>query len=320
MRFIAAGLVLTLSLAFWAHGEVVDQILATVDTEAILQSEVMAEIAPELRRLQGQAQDEASFQQAADDLVRATLEQAIENKILLREALLLGLEIDEDVVDEQIKEIKDRYDSPVEFTEELNSVGETLGDFRIRIRKQLLARSMAMRKHREFKDQAVISESDVAQYYQDNKDEFESPERVRVRQIFLAAGKEESERAVAKARMEELVKELDAGAEFNDLAKAHSQAPGAEDGGIIGWIVKGDLVPVLEEAAFGLETEGVSGILESEGGFHILKVDEKKEAGLATLDEKRSEIEPELRNQAAAERYQEWMARLKKRSRVRVLY
>jgi len=303
-----------------SQGELVDQILATVDTEAILQSEIMMEIAPRLAELQSTAADAASFQKAADALMGEALEQAIDAKLLLREALRAGIEIEEKRIDEQLAEFKKLYDSPEQFTKELEAAGETLGDLRVRIRKQSMARAMAVRKQGEFEKQVVVSESDLAQYFEDHKDEFARPERVRVSQIFLPATGGADERAVVKARMDEILSELKQGGDFAAVAKAYSKGPEAQQGGAIGWVARGDLVQSLEEAAFGVPAAGISDVLESPGGYHILRVDERQEAGQATLEDVRKDIEPRLRAESAAQQYRNWIQELRNKSRVRVFY
>ncbi len=303
-----------------SQAELVDQVLATVDTEAILQSELMLEIAPRLAELQSTAADAASFQKAADALMGEALEQAIDAKLLLREALRAGIEIEEKRIDEQLAEFKKLYDSPEQFTKELEAAGETLGDLRVRIRKQTMARAMAVRKQSEFEKQVVVSESDLAQYFEDHKDEFARPERVRVSQIFLPATGGADERAVAKARMEEILSELKQGGDFAAVAKAYSKGPEAQQGGAIGWVARGDLVQSLEEAAFTLPAAGLSNVLESPGGYHILRVDERQDAGQATLEDVRKDIEPRLRAEAAAQQYKNWIQELRNKSRVRVFY
>ena len=115
--------------------------------------------------------------------------------------------------------------------------------------------------------------------------------------------------------MEEILEQLNAGGDFNELAAEYSQAPGAEDGGIIGWVTPDDLVGELNDAAFPLDPGGV---LETDGGFHILQVDERQAAGSSTLEEMRPRIEPELRRMRAMERYNRWLSELRKRSRVQV--
>jgi parvulin-like peptidyl-prolyl isomerase len=301
-----------------ALAEVVDQVVATVDTEAILLSEIMSEIAPELPEIRANASNERAFGEAVEAKVRATLEQAIESRILLREAQLAGLFIEDERIEEEIERIKKLYPSNQEFLKELEEAGETISDLRVQLRKKALAGSMALRKRTGLEDGIVVSESEVAQYYEDNREEFERPERVRCRQVFLAAEKDSPQRSAVRARMELIAEESASGADFAQLAATHSEAVGAEDGGIIGWVARGDLVKSLEDAAFSLNEGEAGGIVETDYGFHILKIEKKEGAGLASLAEVRKDIEPKLRSKAAEVLYKKWMTELRKRSRVQV--
>ncbi len=300
------------------QADIVDQVVANVDTEVILLSDIMAELGPQIADIRRDAPNEEAFNEALQEKIRATLDQAIENRILLREAQLAGLSVDDDTVEKRLEEYRKLYDTNEAFLRELESAGETMSDLRTRLRKQMLSRTMAIRKMREFEDGVVVSESEVAQYYEDHKDDFRHPERVQVSQIFIASPAGSADRAVAKARLEQLRDEAVSGTEFEELAIEYSEAPGAEDGGIIGWVQRGDLVKPLEDAAFGLESGQLSEVIETDSGFHLLTIGKKEAAGLATLDEARKEIGPLIRSQIAAERYQKWIDELKKRSRVRV--
>jgi peptidyl-prolyl cis-trans isomerase SurA len=297
--------------------ELVDAVAATVGNEVILYSEIIAQIQSSLDDLRRTAPSREAFESQADALVLQTLEEAIESKILLREALLLGIQVTNEEVDASIEQFRRELGSNEAFMKALQDAGETLSDFRERQRKRLLAGRMYYGKLRDLEKQVIVTEADVAQYYEERRGEFERPEEVRVRQIFLVARSEE-DRAKAKARLELLREEIAAGADFAELAKAHSQAPGAEEGGIIGWLRRGDLVPELESAAFGLQKGEVSGVVETANGAHLLKVDERRDAGLRTLEQVRVDIEPLLRSQRAQERYDRWMEELRKRSRVRI--
>jgi len=309
---IAAGFV-----CLTAGAETVDAIVATVGTEAILQSELMQEIAPALNELRRTAKSQEEFDNQAEAQLRSALDQAIESKLLLREALLAGLDIRDEAVEERINEIKKRFASNEEFQRELEAAGETMSDFRARVRKQIMAISMGMRKRRELEKSVEVSEADVAKYYDENRGKFEHSERIRARRIFLEAANDAGARAQAKARMEEIKKQLDAGADFAELAKSFSTGPDAAAGGLVGWVARGDLVKNLEDAAFALPEGGVTDILETEFGLVILKVEKKEAAGTATLDEVRTEIEPPIRAKYAAEKYAKWMEELRKRGRVR---
>jgi parvulin-like peptidyl-prolyl isomerase len=158
----------------------------------------------------------------------------------------------------------------------------------------------------------------MVQYYKENEKKFAHPERVSLRRIFLAAGTDPQERAQAKARLEEVRKQLDAGADFAELAKTYSAGPEASQGGLMGWVTKDGLVQHLSDAAFSLPEGDVSNPLETEGGVVLLKVDKKEPAGTISLDEARKQIEPELRDKFAEEKYKKWIGELRKRSRVRI--
>ena len=318
MKKIAVFAVMAFGVSFGAYAELVDGIVATVGTEVILQSEIMQEIAPTLQDLRKSTKDEATFNAQADEAVRQALDQAIEHKILLREAMLAGLEITDDQVEERITEIKKRFSSADEFNKELEKAGETISDFRGRVKKQIMAISMGLRKRKEFEKAAEVTEDAVNTYYQENQSKFAHSERVQVRRIFLEASADKKVRAQVKQRIGGLKKQLDDGADFAELAKANSSGPDAAQGGLLGWISRGDLVKNLEDAAFALPEGGVSDVIETDFGFTILKVEKKESAGTPALDDVRTKIEPELRAKYADEAYQKWMNELRKRSRVRI--
>jgi peptidyl-prolyl cis-trans isomerase D len=99
-----------------------------------------------------------------------------------------------------------------------------------------------------------------------------------------------------------LLKQLKAGAKFEDLAKKYSEDPGsAKEGGSLGWIGKGRTVPEFEKAAFSLPKGQLSDLVKSNYGFHIIRVDDRQDAHMKSLDEVKDEIEPVLRQQKAQE-------------------
>lgn len=313
----ALGFALFGVLAWTAHAEIVDRIAATVDTEVILYSDVMLEVTGPIQEARRRAASEDEFQAEAARIVRDALDQAVESRILYRQALLAGVVPDEKAVDRQIDELRSMYESSQAFENELKNAGITMKEFRERIKKQRMAASLANFKLQEFEKQVVVSEAEVAEYYQRNTAQYNHPERVYVRQIFLVAPEDSPERAKARAQMEVVVDELRNGASFAELAKAHSQAPGAEQGGLVGWQRRGDLIEPLNSAVFSLEVGEVSEILESTSGIHVLQVERREQAGTRTLNEVRAEIEPLLRAERAQERLKTWMNELRKRSRVR---
>lgn len=298
-----------------AYAATVDETLATVDKEVILRSEVLQEIGPLVNDIRQSNSSGANAE--IEKAVREALDKAIENKLLVREALAAGAKIDDKDIDDRVEKFRAQYKSNEEFNKMLADSGETLTEFRERVRKQILAVSYANLKHKQFEKDAVVSESDIAQFYQDHQAEFSRPERVKVRRIFLQAGKDAPTRAKAKARLQSLKDELAQGADFADLAKQHSQGPEAKDGGLMGWVAKGDLVGDLDTALFALSPGSVSDVLETEFGVLLLKAEEKQAAGALPYDQARTDIEPVLRGKYADERFDAWMKELRKKGVVR---
>jgi peptidyl-prolyl cis-trans isomerase C len=117
--------------------------------------------------------------------------------------------------------------------------------------------------------------------YKANTKRFDVPEEVRVRHILIRTGESE-----ARAKTEQLLKELKNGANFEELAKKHSQDPGsAVNGGDLGFQQRGKMVKPFEDTAFNLASLGeLSGVIETQFGFHILKLEEKRPAGIRDFE------------------------------------
>jgi peptidyl-prolyl cis-trans isomerase D len=152
-----------------------------------------------------------------------------------------------------------------------------------------------------------VTPSDLQSYYDKNRDQYRTPEQVKVSHILIktplpgADGKVD-EKGVTEAqhRAEDLLKQVKGGAKFEELAKKYSEDPGsAKEGGSLGMISKGQTVPEFEKAAFSLPKGQISDLVKSSYGFHIIRVDDKQEAHMKTLDEVKGDIEPLLKQQKA---------------------
>src|ERR1700688_2161554 len=152
-----------------------------------------------------------------------------------------------------------------------------------------------------------ITRDDLQAYYNQHRDEYRTAEQAKVSHILIKTplpgpdGKvDEKGVAAAQARAADLLKQLKAGAKFEDLAKKYSEDPGsAKEGGSLGWIGRGRTVPEFEKAAFSLPKGQISDLVKSSYGFHIIRVDDKQEAHVKTLDEVKDQIEPLLKQQKA---------------------
>ncbi len=297
----------------------VDGVVAIVGREPILHSDIMQEIMPMMQTLRSAAADEEEFTQQLEELFRTTLEQAIEHAILYQEAQSMGVQAPDDEIERRIAQVRSEYESSEAFQKALEEAGHTVSDFRERLRRQMMAIMVSMNRRSQFEREAVVSESDIAQYYHDHEDEFHYDARYRVRRIFMQAPKEPEKRAEVKERLLALREEIEGGAEFAAIATEHSNGPEASEGGLVGWVRAGDLVAPLEHALTSLAPGQISTIVETEYGLHLLKLEDIESEGVLDYAEARKEIEPLLRKSRGDERYRQWISTLRKRNNVRVL-
>jgi peptidyl-prolyl cis-trans isomerase D len=154
----------------------------------------------------------------------------------------------------------------------------------------------------------TVTDQDLQAYYDQHRDEYRVPEQVKVSHILIktplpAPGAKEDEKAVtdARAKAEDILKQLKAGGDFAKLAEKYSDDPGsAKSGGELGWIGRGRTVPEFEKAAFSLGKGQTSDLVKSSYGFHIVHVEDKQQAHLKTLAEAKSEIEEKVKQQKTA--------------------
>ncbi|MFL6662748.1 MAG: SurA N-terminal domain-containing protein [Rhizobacter sp.] len=154
-----------------------------------------------------------------------------------------------------------------------------------------------------------VSEADLKTYYTQNESRFGTPEERRARHILVKAdkGAPADVRAKAKAKAEALLAEVKKNpAAFPELAKKNSEDPGsAERGGDLDFFGRGAMVKPFEDAAFALKPGEVSGVVESDFGYHIIQVTAARGGEKKTYEQVRPEIEDELRKQAAQKKFSE---------------
>jgi len=157
------------------------------------------------------------------------------------------------------------------------------------------------------KVQVEVTREDLQAYYDQHRDQYRVPEQVKVSHIWVKMplpgtdGKID-DKAVSEAqkRADDLLKQLQGGAKFEDVAKKSSEDPGSSNvGGSLGWISKSQMGPEFEKAVSALDKGKVSGVVKTLDGFHIIRLDDKQDAHMKTLDEVKAQIEPVVKQQKA---------------------
>ena len=145
-----------------------------------------------------------------------------------------------------------------------------------------------------------MTDADIQAYYTQHRSQYEVKEQVKVRHILIAVpqGADAQTDAAAKAKAQDILKQLKNGGNFAELASKYSDDPGSKTaGGELGFLDRGKTVPEFDKAAFTLAPGQISDMIKTQFGYHILQVEEKKTAHLKPLDEVKAEIVPILEQQ-----------------------
>jgi len=158
-----------------------------------------------------------------------------------------------------------------------------------------------------------VSDADIQAYYNQHQAQFQVKEQVKVRHILIAvpAGSDSKTDSAAKAKADDLLKQIKGGANFADLASKNSDDPGSKTaGGELGWLDRGRTVPEFDKTAFALSPGQTSDVIKTQFGYHILQVEEKKTAHLRPLSEVKAEIVPVLEQQRVGAAEQTYASQL----------
>ena len=158
-----------------------------------------------------------------------------------------------------------------------------------------------------------VTDAEIQVYYNAHQQQYQVKEQVKVRHILIAvpAGSDAKTDAAAKAKAEDILKQIKAGGNFAELAAKNSDDPGSKtQGGELGWLDRGKTVPEFDKAAFTLAPGQTSDLIKTQFGYHILQVEDKKTAHLRPLSEVKAEILPVLEQQKSGAALQTFASQL----------
>jgi peptidyl-prolyl cis-trans isomerase D len=158
-----------------------------------------------------------------------------------------------------------------------------------------------------------VTDAEVQAYYTQHKEQYQVKEQVKVRHILIAvpAGADPKIDAAAKAKAEDILKQIKSGGNFADLAAKNSDDPGSKtQGGELGFLDRGKTVPEFDKAAFTLAPGQTSDLVKTQFGYHILQVEEKKTAHMQPISEVKAEIIPVLEQQKSGVAMQNFASQL----------
>jgi parvulin-like peptidyl-prolyl isomerase len=276
-------------------GEVVEDVLAWVNGDVITLSEYREEerlMEQEVqRRYSGEERDKE-----LRDRREALLLQLIDRKILVHYAEHYSRDLS-DMADSLYDDFRERQ--KIETEEELEKMLRQEGMTPEDLKRQLIEMYAPAEVVRyEVSSRISVGDREVQARYEADPSPFHVPAQATVREIVLLA-EDDAAKQARRSEAEAVRARLLAGEPFAEVAKEVSEAGTADEGGLLGTFQKGELSPAVEEMAFGLPVGQVSEVREASYGFHIVMVEERKEAYVRSLDE----VREELRDRIEEERF-----------------
>jgi peptidyl-prolyl cis-trans isomerase SurA len=314
MVLILLGVIL---LCAPVRAEVVDKIIAVVNDEIITLYEFNTAFEPYRKNIENTykgTDKEAVIKQSRE----AFLQRLIDNILIEQEAKKSGAGIivkDEEVMEVLQDILAKQKLSMQEFSKNLAKEGKSLDSVKKEIRGQMM-RARLLR--REVKSKILVSDEEIGEYYNKNRQEYEGKETVRIKQILLVLPPNADKTIIAKVKNEamQLRKRIKNGESFDLLALNYSQGPAAAQGGDVGFIGRGTIISEVEAAAFSLPVGQVSEVIESSVGFHIIQVVDKKGAGLKPIAVVREEIKTKIEDEKLDKNFDEWIASVRAKSHI----
>ncbi|MCK4262193.1 peptidylprolyl isomerase [bacterium] len=302
-------LVCLLSFAGLSQAEVVERIVAVVDGEVITLSELEEFLGP-LQAQIDRAYMGEELNERRQEAQQQALERLIEERILLQEAKNRDIEVREDRIERRLEEVRGRFSSEEEFGEALNSENLSLQRLKKRIEEELMVQRLV---DWEVRSKIRVGGEESREFYRENKGRFKEPGEAELSHILIRV-EEETVRAEAERRGNDILAKLKEGADFSLLAKECSDGPNRERGGKLGFLAQGEILPKFEEAVSKMDVGETSGLIKTEAGFHIIKLEGRKAARQKELSEVRDKIERLLFAEKADKRYREWVEKLRQKA------
>ena len=326
MKKLFLLLIAIASLPVFAVGQVVEEIVARVNSQIITLSE--------FQRSKDQLKDDVKQQdpnnadKAFADREKDILRDLIDQQLLLEKAKDLDITGDTDLIkrlDQMRKEMK------LETMEELEKAATAQGisyeDFKQNMRNQIVTQKVI---GEEVGSHLTIPKDEEQKFYDEHKNEMERPEAIRLSEILIVpqkpaaatpaavgdsaagdssktpeadAAKQAADAATlaaAEAKANDVLKQIRAGASFDDMAKKYSEGPSAAQGGDLGVFKRGTLAKELEDKTFAMKAGEITDVVRTKPGYIILKVTDHQTAGIPTM----KEIEPKIMDALYMEKLQ----------------
>ena len=282
-------------------------VVAKVNGEDILQQDV-DQIIDVFVLPQFQAQNPGAELPAEQrtQIEKNIVEQLVTERVLIQKATEDGISADEALVNERFEQAKtQRPDLSDEMLRGLLEKDNMI---------QTLLENAVISK-------ISVTDEEAQAYYDEQQEQFQEPEQIQASHILIQVAQDAGDEAkqTARQKIDEVLVLAKEGQDFAELAKEYSEGPSKDQGGDLGFFPKGAMVPAFEEAAFALEIDEISEVVETQFGYHIIKLVAKKEARSVPFDEVKEQLKQVVQQQKTGTEVKAWVEALKAEADVEIM-
>jgi peptidyl-prolyl cis-trans isomerase SurA len=313
--FVAASF-LGLAAPVFAAGRVVERVVAVVNDEIILDSELEQYAAPNLKNPLDL--DTPEGQKAFDEIKHKHLNELIDDRLIEQQAKEFKLTVSADKVERAVEEVKKQNNlNDAQFAEALRGQGLSLEGYRKSLKKQMLKLeviNMAVRSRIQ------VSDDEVRAAYQKSDRQYAGDRMAHLREIVLKTPKDATSEELDRkhALAVRLVSEARSGKSFTELAKAYSEADSRPEGGDLGYVQTAGLVDVLAEVVRQMDPGDIRGPIRTDAGYTVLELVEWKAGNLRPYEEVKEQLRRQLYDQEVEKSTASWVKELRAKAHLEI--
>jgi peptidyl-prolyl cis-trans isomerase SurA len=307
-------------LVIQSHGaEIVDRIVAVVNDDIITLFELNRAIKPYEDKIHALGYSEEKERRMLFKVREGVLNQLIDKKIEDQQIKRSNIKISEEQIDQTIERIKEKnFFSDEDLRLALAKDGLTMEAYRNKIKEEILRTRLISL---EVKSKIVITEEDIAAYYEKHLDMYGGKQKYHLRNILIIIPTfaDENEKLEIRAKIDEILNELNAGESFETMARDYSESSTAPEGGDLGLFELDSLSPQLQKTIKGMKSGEFTPVLETDQGYQIFFLQEILKTPGKSLEDVSPEIQRILFEENADKKYQEWIEGLRKQSAIKII-
>jgi peptidyl-prolyl cis-trans isomerase C len=292
-----------------ANQEKMAVVNGTVITKALFEKE-MGRYEQQIS-MSGQAPGPGEATDAKDKVLKGL----VDRELLIQQSKKLGIVMSDAELNDQIAGLKKRFSTEEQFTDALKQMNLTEAQLKEELRQDMAIKKMI---DQEVGSKVTVTDQEAKAFYDAHPDYFKTPEMVRASHILIKVDPKatDADKAKAREKIAAIQKKVQEGGDFAALAKESSECPSSANGGDLNYFQRGQMVGPFEEAAFSLKPGTVSAIVETQFGYHLIKVTDKKEPGVTPYEEIKDRIEKHLKQQKVNEQVAMYVDQLRSTAKI----